>query len=100
MDVMPIKLPIKEKLSVVAEKEIEKKQKFHGTIRPHKGHTLFQINLNTKEITEAQFEDMPYVISQKNNGKKKRVIMLPDCVYISALNPNNALKKLLKSINK
>lgn len=95
MEALPIKEAVKDKVVIVGQKEIEK-LKLQGTIRPQKGHTLFELNLKTKEIKPAQFEEIYY----QSDMKKKKVIMQHDCIYISALNEKNALRKLFKSINK
>lgn len=85
---------------VVITKEVqERKQQKQGTIKRHKGHTLFELNLKTKEIKKAVFESVDYVVGEKNSTRLK-VIENKNCIYISALNENNALKKFFKSINK
>ena len=95
------------------KKEQRKEMHLHGSMKIHKGHTLFEINLATKElnylvvgekpttkkIKKAEFEEVPFNVLSKNKGVNKRVIMKDDCVYIPALNENNAIRKLLKKVD-
>ncbi len=78
----------------------EEKQKYHGSLKMHRGHTLFEINLVNKEIKKAEFQETVYDAASKHNKIRKKVIMRDDCVYIAALNEKNALKKLMKKIKK
>lgn len=67
------------------------------TIRPHKGHKLFEFNVSTGQITLAQFKysDIHYTDAMKGLiNARKTVIKKPNCIYISALNKKNALKVL------
>ena len=100
MEALPIKETVKDKVVIVGQREMKQKAKLHGSIRPQKGHTLFELNLKTKEIKPATFEELDFVVNQITNGKKKKVIMQTDCIYISALNEKNALRKFFKSIKK
>lgn len=111
--------PDKDKIVIVGQKEIEKKQELVGRVKLERGHTLFEINLKEKTIEEAEFENND--IKQWNqkkeskglgvmgfeNGSKKTVLDGPDaihrkvmrkpmCIYISALNRKNVIKKLVK----
>lgn len=111
--------PYKDKIVDVRQSEVEKKQEFIGRITTHKGHTLFEVNLKEHTIEPAEFEDdiavfktdKPIskgigVMQHKDGSKKmvldalptvsKKLIKKPDCIYISALNRTNLLKKLVK----
>tara|TARA_R110002051_G_scaffold322875_1_gene414762 strand:+ start:1778 stop:2089 length:312 start_codon:yes stop_codon:yes gene_type:complete len=84
----------------VAKKEQTKEYKKATTIKPHKGHTLYEYNVETKELVEATYTktDVSYIDIQKGkNIARRRVDMKGGCVYVSALNKKNAVKKLLKS---
>ena len=59
-----------------------------GSLTPHAGHTLFEINHNTQQVVVAEF--IP-----SESGKKK-VLVKEGCEYVSALNMKNAIKKYLK----
>jgi desulfoferrodoxin (superoxide reductase-like protein) len=92
-----LELTVKDKIEVSIEQEQKFQQKHIGSIHPHRGHTLFEVNLATGEIEPAEFQQQDYVVGSDINsgGGRKKVIMKPDCVYISALNKRNALKKFM-----
>lgn len=108
----------KDRQEIVAKREQEKKLKFLGTIKPHKGHTLFKVNKVDLTIEEAEFEDSSTVTWREAIGarvkkekgvvnrdvdeaniplKKKKVIVDPNYFYISALNIKSVEKKLIKA---
>ena len=68
-------------------------------IKPHKGHSLFEINLETEDIKIAEFTEIKAEIKKlddKTHEIRKKVIIKPNCIYISALNIQNAAKKFAK----
>ena len=86
----------------------EKKQKqeveytFNESIRPYKGHLVFEINELTLEINEAEGVRRNYItwedaIKSMNGGYKKEILIRKDCVYISALNKESAMKRYFKN---
>lgn len=99
IDLKPVQ---KDKVVIVGQKEVEKKVKHIGSIRPNKGHTLFEFDRNAMVIRKAKFERDEVVSFEKEaNPKKlgtshKRVIIKEGCFYLSALNHKNAIKKLIK----
>lgn len=92
-----IKEKHKDEVVQVRQAEQEKQSRHLGSIRPKKGHTLFEINLKTKEIVPATFEEKEYRLDGKNSNRRT-VVVKDDCTYISALNEKNAIRKLLKSV--
>lgn len=56
-----------------------------GTIRPKRGHKLFEFNIKLRELNEVK------PIHGKAPHNK-------NCVYITALNKKNAAKKFLKNL--
>lgn len=84
----------------IAKEEKEPRIKFAGTIRPQKNHILFEINLENETIERAEFEEIEFLSLEKgkNITKKKKVIMKKGCLYISALNEKNAIKKLNRAL--
>ena len=81
----------------------QKKQvKYLGTIKPHKGHTLYELNLKNSTITIAQFmqEKVQHKLNEKNLSFRKKLIINPDCIYASALNIENAKKHFRKILQK
>ena len=57
---------------------------------------MFEINLITKEINKAKFKEVAFVLGGEN---RLEVNKQEDCIYISALNKKNALKKLNQGSN-
>lgn len=93
---------VKEKTELSVEKEQKQKDNFVGTIVPYPGHTLFEVDIYTGEITEAEYEQQDLVLGKdwkKESAKKGKVIMKKDKIYISALNKKNCAKKALKRQN-
>lgn len=90
-----------DKIEVTQEQEQEYKLVYHATIVPHSGHTLFQIDPESMEITEAEYAVRDYIFNP--HWKKGdpipshgEVVMKQGMVYVSALNKRNALKKFQK----
>jgi hypothetical protein len=91
-----IKLLHKDKLESVYQQQIEKQKKHVGQIQIHKGHKLYEINIITNQIQELTFDSKDVMFNGKSLVKNKRLTMKKDCIYISALNKKNVLKKLYK----
>lgn len=96
--------PEQDKIEVVQE-QISKVPSKIGTIKPHKGHTLFEADLANSVIRKATIRKVDADIGPYLNGNKhievalnKAVVVQPGCVYISALNIENAKRKLIKQI--
>lgn len=83
-------------IEISVKKKQQKEKEFIGTIIPHEGHTIFQINNETLEIEEAKFSNTTFVFGGEN---KKEILIMKGCTYVSALNKKNALKKYNKGIN-
>jgi hypothetical protein len=95
--------PLPEEVEIVDQKQVKKEHKLVATIVPHRGHTLWEINTATREIKPAQFEAEFIEYRKAANGmmsKRRKVIEQPGCVYVSALNQENAMKKLFKQFKK
>jgi hypothetical protein len=93
-----------DKIEIVGQAEKKHQVSKIGTIRPHKGHTLFQINLESGEVTEAEFDrqDVDFKELKKEESSRlkpgviKKVVVKKGCIYVSALNKTNAIKKFAK----
>lgn len=113
--------PDKDQVVNVRQKQQESRKEKVGSLVPKRGHTLFEVNLKKKTIKPAEFDEQMasfskestesksngFGVLQRNNGTKKIVldglpvvkktlIRKEDCIYISALNIKNCLKKLEK----
>lgn len=71
----------------------DESQKLVGSITPFKGHTLFEINCTTGQIIPATYEEIN--ASFQTGAVKKKIIVKPNCLYISCLNKKSAAKKYL-----
>ena len=91
--------PVKE----VRKKEEEKQEKYLGSMKPHKGHKTFKYDTKTGELTEAKFEEdiASFVKKDKKDlsPRRRRIIAEKECIYVSALNIKNAVKRLAKYHN-
>ena len=79
-----------DKLQVVQQVPI-KTETLMDSIRPFKGHTLFEIDCSTGNIVAAEYEQIDGLFS--GGGVRKKVIIKENCLYISCLNKKSALKK-------
>lgn len=95
------KIRDKDKLEIKATQEKKDEKTLLGRLSVLPGHKLFEINVDTQEVTEAEFNTMDVLDWNSAVGKtvkNKSVIKKDRCLYISALNKKNALKKLAKRI--
>jgi hypothetical protein len=88
-----------DKIQNIKQVSIEKKTVHIGTLKPKKGHKMFEVNMKLKTIKEATFDNPPAIkFTDAQIGVKsvkKKITITPDCVYISALNKKN-VQKILK----
>lgn len=96
------KIISKNKTEVRLKKQEQREYKLVGSMRHKQGLTLFSINRRTLEVKPAmlsvdkiiKWED---AVAMLNNKSYKRKIMIEqDCVYIEALNAENAMKHYRK----
>lgn len=94
---------ISDKIEIIKLTKIKTEEKFVKSFRPHKGHTMFEVNVKTGDVKKAEFErtELSYEKALKNDfSEKKKIVMQPDCIYVSALNIQNAMKKIGVRMNK
>lgn len=92
-------LILSEKTEVHAQQQKEYKNILIGKIKPQRGHTLWEINIKTGSISEAKYNtiDVDFAKAVKGDfSHLKELIVDENCVYIPALNRQNALKKYQK----
>lgn len=75
---------------------IKKELKLIGTLKPQKGHKCFEINTITNEISEAEFYEDYVSMFSSSYERKKKLKVKENCIYITALNKKNAMKKFKK----
>lgn len=90
-----------DKVVIVGQNEKRFQVKKWQIKNPHKGHTLWEISLVTGDIKAAEYEqiDMDITrlgVSPNLQTVRKKVLTKPNCIYISALNIQNAAKKFAK----
>jgi hypothetical protein len=84
----------------VAQAEAQKKSNYLGSIRQQNGHKCFEINTKTGEVNEANYEQIKAkYTTAKSIGIVRKIIVKEDCLYITALNKKNAIRKLMKRID-
>lgn len=90
----------KDKIEILKQQQAEIQKIFDSTIKPHKGHTLFEVNLIEKTIEKAEFDELPIIKWEDAlNGQisvQRKITKRSSCIYISALNKKNVIKILKK----
>lgn len=96
----------KEETAIVKQAEINKGMKFMGSQRIQKGHTMWQYNLDTGELSVAKMEAEAVMMPERDGFMgiripagivtKTKVVTKENCQYFPALNRKNAIKKLNK----
>lgn len=84
---------------ISVKKQVKKEKVLVNKIIPHPNHKIWEINDNgfTTTIELAKFEEKSFIIGK--NHKNKEIIINKDCIYISAMNKENAMKKYWKGVN-
>lgn len=90
-----------DKIEIQTQEQEKKHVKLIGSQIAVKGLTLWEYNVKTKEIKEAEFQKQDLVltsldINEINRQFRTKVLVKPDCVYRQALNKKNLIKKLKK----
>lgn len=91
-----------DKTVIVKQTQKEYQLLLEGTIVPYPGQKVFSINKETNEIKEADYFQEAINFTDAAKGvisAKCKLVTEENCIYIPALNPENALKKFLKSQN-
>jgi hypothetical protein len=91
-----LKLENKEKIELNIKKKKEIEYIFEGNIKPNRGHFIWEFNEETGEIKKAEFKkNSTFIFSRSYNTEE--LIIKANCIYIPALNAENAKKKYLKN---
>ena len=91
----------KNKIEMQVQKKQQIEREFIGKIIPHRGHKVWEINLNTEEIQEAMYlqRDWNFVVNASTVDKNQEVLYREEYAYVSALNKQNAMKKYRQGKN-
>ena len=87
----------KDKMELSIQKKQQKEKELVGKIIPHEGHKVWEINDETFEIKQAEFEKKTFIIGR--NQMNPEIIIRSGFSYVSALNSKNALKKYKQGFN-
>jgi len=92
-----LKLDNQDKIELNVKKQQEIQYFLQGTLKPQVGHFIWELNEETGEIRKAEFEKTTAIFGAAIPPEE--LIVKPDCIYIPALNAENAKKKYLKNKN-
>jgi hypothetical protein len=90
----------KQGIEAIQQKQQQQEFKFVNDLKPLKGHILWEINLKTMKVKEAEYKKTDTITWSEAikiyNGEDmhKEVIINQDCVYFSALNKKSAITRL------
>lgn len=91
-------ISVKDKVEIIKQQKVELQKVLDSKIVPHENHTLFEVDLNVKEIRLAVFDELPAIkwedAINKSISAIKKVTKKENCIYISALNKKNVIKIL------
>lgn len=90
-----LKLGGQERIELNVKKKQEIEYVLEGVIKPQAGHFIWEVNEETGEIKKAEFKRNAVVFGAKQPPEK--LIVKADCIYIPALNAENAKRKYLKN---
>ena len=90
-----LKLAEEQRIELNVNKKQEIEYVLQGTIKPKTGHFIWELNEETGEIKKAEFKRTTAVFGTV--APSEELIVKPDCIYIPALNAENAKRKYLKN---
>jgi len=97
------KLINKQQVESIVKKQKEDEFKFDGTLKPKKGHTVYEINNKTLEVNIASYVKTKSIswkdalIGFNTGNYKKEIVIKKGFSYISALSKKSALERFKKN---
>ena len=100
-----------DKIEIVKQQQKKQNLVLQNKILPQKNHKIFECDTTKKTISLAKFQpartDLHYNeaiqlankkmdLNNPTTSTKAKVLIQPDCIYISALNLKNVVKILLR----
>lgn len=85
-----------EKTEQHAIKPIKKELNFMGSVRLQRGQKLWQMNLETREISLAEYEVIHHLNKEGGSTKERKLIVKENHLYAPAINAKNADKQFFK----
>ena len=98
-----IELKVKDEVKIVKEVKQEKQTVLVNSIQPHEGHKCFEYNIVSNVLKLAEFMEAVVSFEAAQRGEiapKRKVMTKEDCVYLTALNEKNAIKRLCKMLQR
>lgn len=76
----------------IAEVKKESKEIYQGSFKLKKGHSVWKYNVETFILDKVEFDskDIEFQTGKKSN----KIVTEKNCLYFSALNRKNAIKKI------
>lgn len=74
-----------------------------GSVKMHKGHTCFELNLKTGEVKKADYKQETLDFQDAKRGfssSRKKLVVNQYCIYETALNIKNAERKFKQRLSK
>lgn len=98
-------LEIIKKEEIVIVDEQKKELKHIAQLKPSPGHKCFELNIETGEIKEAEFNVLPVAypagkLRKMSIGVQKKIVIKEKHLYTTALNVKNAIKRFTKMTSK
>lgn len=81
----------KDKIEIVNQEQENYQLNKLGSLSLKNGMKIFEINIKEKTIEDVQYEDEVYKAFEKTTNRK--IIVKENCVYITAINKKNAVRK-------
>lgn len=96
------KLKEKAQLESIVKKKQEIQYQLIGKLTPKRGHSLYEIDIEKLEIRLAEFVNNKTIswftaLKIAKGEVKEDILVKHKCVYISALNPKNAMKRFAEN---
>ena len=85
-------------IELQVRKQQQKEFKFESSLKPLRGHSVWEINRETLEVKKAEFvvKKEVHLFDALHDKNRQEIIKRPWCEYISSLNPSSALKRYKK----
>lgn len=87
-----------DKIENIKQVQVEEQQVKLGSLTMKKGHKIFEVNMVTGDVKIAEMEALPVSFAEKQKNRfapnKSKLVVNKDCRYVSALNIQNAMRKL------
>jgi len=87
-----------DKVENVKQVHVEEQQVIIGSLVMKKGQKIFEVNMVTGDVRIAETEEIPVNFAERQKNRlapnRRKLVINKDCRYVSALNIQNAMRKL------